>query len=192
MDDLSWALGVLVATGGVLWGASALPELWGIRKETARKLGHIGANLTCAFGVHLVDSRAWVVGLALAAAPLIAIAIETRLLPGILVGRRERDYGVVASAVALAALSFFFWDRKVVITGALTILALADAAAGLVGGRWSPARHASDARFCGATRPGGWCRSDRHARCRGLSGHCRGCIVGRRVLLRLAAQQRTG
>lgn len=70
------------------------------------------------------------------AGALLVFVIERRLLPDVLFGNRQRDYGIVSSAVGIGLVAMVFWPERSIIAGAFFVVGLADAAAAVVGSRW--------------------------------------------------------
>jgi uncharacterized protein (TIGR00297 family) len=133
LSDAGVALAGLAAVALLFLAVGALAPRIGLDRYAARNLGHAGALVICAIGVNLVAGWEPVVVATGVGAIFVVVGIEAKLLPGVLLGERRRDYGIVASAVAVGLVAFLWWPNRGVITGALLVLALADPAAAFVG-----------------------------------------------------------
>lgn len=146
MHDLVIASGALVASSTVLAGSDLLARRTPIDQELGRKIGHALSWLALAASLYLVESWEWLMVVGSASALGFVGIIETRALPGLLKGRRMRDYGLVASALTFGLVPWLFWPDRSVIAAGFVVLALGDSAAAVVGSRWG--RRAVEAWGC--------------------------------------------
>jgi uncharacterized protein (TIGR00297 family) len=101
--------------------------------EVTRKLTHIGTGLLVFFSPLFLSSKVPPVTLGLFFAALDFMAIQFHWLKGIH-GTTRKTYGTVYYPLAFAALTFLCWDvDKPALMLAMAVLALGDAAAGMVG-----------------------------------------------------------
>lgn len=130
--------------GGVFVGLLVVAELWRRLGEPApehtRKLVHLGGGLACLFFPFLVDSPLVVLGMALAMSAVFALGGRwgfLRSLHG--VGRPSRGAEYYPLAIFLVFL--LVGDRPALYVSSVLVLAVADAFAALVGGRYGAIRY---------------------------------------------------
>lgn len=130
-----WAFAA-ACTGGIvllLVMADSLRKRWGVRVEITRKVVHIGVGVFAAFTPWWFDFPLPVLVLSAVFLILNGVAIRSRILPGIN-GIDRSPLGTLYFPLAFFLLVALFWSREPwIITLSMLVLALGDAAAGLIG-----------------------------------------------------------
>lgn len=121
---------VLILVGRALQRSGASPLV-------VRKVPHALCGLFAAAAAFALSDKAVVAGVLAAATATLAFLVERGLVPvpGVLDGHRGRDYGLVSFAGGALLAVLCFWPDRVAVAAGLTVLALADAGAALVGDR---------------------------------------------------------
>ncbi|MEE8304080.1 MAG: DUF92 domain-containing protein [Candidatus Tectomicrobia bacterium] len=133
MPDVVRVALVLGALGVCLFGIPAILKGNVISKSDVRSLTHAVCFSLLAAAIFFLQNK-WVA--IIAGVPVILFliaAIEWDWLPGLTLGSRDRDYGLVGSALGFVAVAYLFFPHKAVIAAALLIVGIGDAAASVVG-----------------------------------------------------------
>jgi uncharacterized protein (TIGR00297 family) len=108
----------------------------GAGRLAARKVAHALCGVLVALAAYQLSSLAVAIGVLILTAISLGVAVERRLLPDILEGTRERDYGLVGFALGVLIAALLFWSDRAAIAAGVLVLGFADAAAALIGTRF--------------------------------------------------------